>query len=44
MIQSPWRFPLLNQSDASFKAVFIKSPHIGKNDSVIIDKPVIAEA
>jgi len=35
---------LINQSEANFKAVFIKSPHIGKNDSVVIDKPVISEA
>ncbi len=31
---------LINTSDKLFKAVFIKSPHIGKNDSIIIDKPI----
>ncbi|MEH6943328.1 cupin domain-containing protein [Bacillus sp. JJ722] len=34
---------LINTSSANFKAVFIKSPHIGINDSVVIDKPSLIE-
>jgi quercetin dioxygenase-like cupin family protein len=34
---------LINNSDQNFKAIFIKSPHINENDSVIIDKPIINE-
>ncbi|MFZ3591612.1 cupin domain-containing protein [Bacillus sp. DJP31] len=30
---------LINNSNQNFKAVFIKSPHIGRNDSVVIEKP-----
>ncbi len=32
---------LINTSTKDFKAIFIKSPHIGENDSVVIDKPEI---
>ncbi|WP_042351289.1 cupin domain-containing protein [Bacillus massiliigorillae] len=34
---------LINTSTAPFKAVFIKSPHIGVNDSVAIDAPIITK-
>jgi quercetin dioxygenase-like cupin family protein len=32
---------LINTSNQNFKAVFVKSPHIGENDSIVIDKPMI---
>jgi quercetin dioxygenase-like cupin family protein len=32
---------LINNSPQNFKAIFIKSPHISENDSIIIDKPII---
>lgn len=33
---------LINTSSTAFKAIFIKSPHIAENDSVVIEKPDVS--
>jgi quercetin dioxygenase-like cupin family protein len=32
---------LINNSSNNFKAIFIKSPHIKENDSIVIENPII---